>query len=214
MIRAPEQPTGWPMAIAPPLTLTLDMSKLQLTSHSDGLSSESLVGLDQVHVLDGQASLGHSLTGSGDGAGAHDLGVDAALAPAEMTLNRGFRPYFSTASLEARMMAAAPSLMPEALPAVTRLTPMLSAEGVMWVASKVMSTLSTVLSSETAKAPFREPSFSRVVSTGILVGVEDELLLLLLHGNRHDLVLEAAGLHSGNSLLLGVVARTRPAPRG
>ena len=42
--------------------------------------------------------------------------------------------------------------------------------------------------------------------TGILVGVEDELLLLLLHGNRHDLVLEAAGLHSGNSLLLGVVA--------
>ncbi len=27
MMRAPEQPTGWPMAMAPPLTLTFSMSK-------------------------------------------------------------------------------------------------------------------------------------------------------------------------------------------
>ncbi|MNY44539.1 hypothetical protein D3C86_1795740 [compost metagenome] len=35
------------------------------------------------------------------------------------TLARGLRPYLATASAEARIIAAAPSLMPEALPAVT-----------------------------------------------------------------------------------------------
>ena len=41
----------------------------------------------------------------------------------------GFRPYFFTASPEARTMAAAPSLIPEALPAVTRLPGVPSARG-------------------------------------------------------------------------------------
>ena len=40
--------------------------------------------------------------------------------PQPMILNRGFRPYLSTASWSAMRMAAAPSLMPEALAAVTR----------------------------------------------------------------------------------------------
>ena len=42
--------------------------------------------------------------------------------PQLTSLAMGFRPYFSTASLEASTMAAAPSLMPEAWPAVTRWT--------------------------------------------------------------------------------------------
>ena len=37
--------------------------EVQLTGHSDGLSSESLVGLDQVDVLDGHAGLSHSVRG-------------------------------------------------------------------------------------------------------------------------------------------------------
>ena len=47
MIRAPEAPTGWPREMAPPLTLTLLMSKLQLTGNSDGLGRKGLVGLDR-----------------------------------------------------------------------------------------------------------------------------------------------------------------------
>ncbi len=55
--------------------------KVQLTSHSDGLSGKGLVGLDQIHILDLQAGLLHSLTGSGHRTHAHDLGIHAALAP-------------------------------------------------------------------------------------------------------------------------------------
>ena len=65
MMRAPEQPTGWPMEMAPPLTLTLLMSKLQLTRDGDGLRGEGLVGLNEVDVVDGHAGLGHGLTGGG-----------------------------------------------------------------------------------------------------------------------------------------------------
>ena len=57
--------------------------EVQLAGHSDGLGSERLVGLDQVDVVDGDAGLGHSLTGSGHRANAHDLGIHAALAPAD-----------------------------------------------------------------------------------------------------------------------------------
>ena len=55
---------------------------MQLTGHGDGLSGKGLVGLDQVDVVDGQAGLGHSGTGGRHGANAHDLGIHAALAPA------------------------------------------------------------------------------------------------------------------------------------
>ena len=46
--------------------------EFQLTGNRDGLGGKGLVGLDEVHILDGQAGLLHGLAGSGDGAGAHD----------------------------------------------------------------------------------------------------------------------------------------------
>ena len=55
----------------------------QLTGNSDGLSGEGLVGLHQVDVVDGHAGLGHGVAGGDHGADAHDLGIDAALAPAD-----------------------------------------------------------------------------------------------------------------------------------
>jgi hypothetical protein len=64
-------------------------------------------------------------------------------------------------------MAAAPSLMPEALPAVT-----------------VPSFLNTV-----AQARQRSPSWRGL---GVLVGVEGDHVALHLHLDRDDLVLEAA----------------------
>ncbi len=67
--------------------------KLQLARHGDGLGGESLVGLDQINVLDGNAGLFHGLTGSGDGAHAHDLGIHAALPPAN-ELGHGLQAVF------------------------------------------------------------------------------------------------------------------------
>ena len=50
--------------------------EVQSLANSHRLSSESLVGLDQIHVVDGQAGLGHDLLGGGDGAQTHDLGLN------------------------------------------------------------------------------------------------------------------------------------------
>ena len=53
--------------------------EVQLTGHGDGLSGEGFVGLDKVDVVNGQVCLLQSVTGGGDGAGTHDLGIHAAL---------------------------------------------------------------------------------------------------------------------------------------
>ena len=57
--------------------------KVQLAGHGDGLGGKGLVGLDQVDVVDGDAGLLHGVAGSDHGADAHDLGIHAALAPAD-----------------------------------------------------------------------------------------------------------------------------------
>ena len=57
--------------------------EVQLTRDGDGLRGEGFVGLNEVDVVDGHAGLGHGLTGGGNGTDAHDLGIDAALAPAD-----------------------------------------------------------------------------------------------------------------------------------
>ena len=56
---------------------------MQLAGHGDGLGGKGLVGLDQVDVIDGDAGLLHGVAGSDHGADAHDLGIHAALAPAD-----------------------------------------------------------------------------------------------------------------------------------
>ena len=79
--RAPEAPTGWPIAIAPPLTLTLRGIPAEVLVDRAGLRGEGLVGLDQVEVADVPAGLLQRGAGSRDRSGAHDLRIDAGLAP-------------------------------------------------------------------------------------------------------------------------------------
>ena len=62
--------------------------KVQLAGHGDGLGGKGLVGLDQVDVVDGDAGLLHGVAGSDHGADAHDLGIHAALAPADQRQRR------------------------------------------------------------------------------------------------------------------------------
>ncbi len=84
--------------------------------------------------------------------------------------------------------AAAPSLMPEALPAVT--DPSL------------------------ANAGFSAASFSAVLSGArMLVGVDDDRALLLLHFDRHDLRLEAALGDRRGRAALALSGVCDPAPR-
>ena len=52
--------------------------ELQVMGNGQALGREGLVGLDEVHIGDGQAGLGHDLAGSGDGADTHDGGIHAA----------------------------------------------------------------------------------------------------------------------------------------
>ena len=52
--RAPEQPSGWPRAIAPPLTLTRSMSGWSSLLPGQHDRGERLVDLDQVDVVDRQ----------------------------------------------------------------------------------------------------------------------------------------------------------------
>ena len=56
-IRAPDMPTGWPSAIAPPLTLTLSSVEAELAGRRDADRGEGLVELDQVEVGGGDALL-------------------------------------------------------------------------------------------------------------------------------------------------------------
>ena len=54
-MRAPDAPTGWPMAIAPPLTLTSSSPMSEVAHRLDGDRGERLVDLEQVDVVRRQA---------------------------------------------------------------------------------------------------------------------------------------------------------------
>ena len=60
VILAPEQPSGWPIAIAPPLTLTVSGSSLSSSMHGDCLGRERLVDLGQLQVVDAASRLGRA----------------------------------------------------------------------------------------------------------------------------------------------------------
>ena len=114
-------PTGWPRAMAPPFGLTLSGSRPSPLMTAQRLRGERLVRLDDVEVArPSSPARSEHLLHRRDRADAHDLGVDAGMGVARRTRARGFSP-----SALARVGggehdgAAAPSLMPEALPAVT-----------------------------------------------------------------------------------------------
>ena len=118
-MRAPEQPSGWPSAMAPPSALTRSSSSLRRRITARACDGERLVELDRVEVADAPAGPGQGLLGGRHRAEAHEV----RLAPrrvAEVTMRaRGVRPYRSTAAALATTRAAAPSDSGEEVPAVT-----------------------------------------------------------------------------------------------
>ena len=76
-MRAPDAPSGWPMAIAPPRTLTFDSSICEHPDAGHRLGGKGLVELDQVDVVKCQAGALERFLSGGHGAGAHHGGIDA-----------------------------------------------------------------------------------------------------------------------------------------
>ena len=84
-----------------------------------GLRGEGLVGLDEVEVVDLPAGLLQRLARGRDRAGAHDRRIDAGGRPGGDARERRRGRASRLPRRSSARRAAAPSLMPEALPAVT-----------------------------------------------------------------------------------------------
>ena len=76
-MRAPEQPRGCPRAMAPPLTLRISSSRLELADAGERLRRERLVDLDEADVGEAEAGPLERLARGGDRPDAHDARVDA-----------------------------------------------------------------------------------------------------------------------------------------
>ena len=81
--RAPDTPSGWPSAMAPPCGLTCSASsgRPSWRSHRQRLRGERLVQLDHVDVADGKAESCQQLARRRRRADAHDARRDAGASP-------------------------------------------------------------------------------------------------------------------------------------
>ena len=119
--RAPDMPSGWPMAIAPPFGLTCSASSGRPSARMQASACAAKASLSSItsKSLDLQAEPLHQLLRRRHRAVAHDARRDARGGEARRcgpaASGRSGRP----PSPEATISAAAPSLTPEALPAVT-----------------------------------------------------------------------------------------------
>ena len=177
--------------------------EVQLTRDGDGLRGEGFVGLDEVDVVDGHAGLGHGLTGGGNGTDAHDLGIDAALAPAD-ELRHGLEVILldglaggendgGSAVVDAGGVAGGHALN---VLAGIRLMDLGGLEG---VDDLVLNALGT----DRERALELGKTLGRGAGTGELILLELDDLLLDLDGNGNDLGIKAAGSLRGLGLLLG-----------
>ena len=76
-MRAPLAPSGWPMAMAPPRTLTFSGSAFSSLMTASAWDGEGLVDLDQVDVCELQAGPFEGLVRRRHRADAHDGRIDA-----------------------------------------------------------------------------------------------------------------------------------------
>ena len=175
----------------------------ELTGNSDGLGREGFVGLDEVDIVDGQAGLLHGLTGSGHGADAHDLRVDAALAPAD-ELGHGLEVVLlhGLAGSEddggSAVVDAGGVTGGDALDVLLGIG-FVDAGGLEGVDDLVLN----ALGADGERAAQLGKTLGGGTGAGELILLELDDLLLDLDGNGNDLGIKAAGSLRGLGLLLG-----------
>ena len=114
-IRPPEAPSGWPIAIAPPLALTISGSTCPGVDAGQRLHREGLVELDRADVGPADAGPGQRLVGRLDGRVAEELRLERRHPAAGDPRDRGAADGAAAAS-DPSSTADAPSLSGEALP--------------------------------------------------------------------------------------------------
>ena len=118
-MRQPDAPIGWPIAIAPPLTLIFEVSQPISWFTAQRLRRERLVDLHQVELVGRPAGLRERPARRADRTHAHDLRLEAGRRerrdPRERRRGRVPRAF----AADITTTAAAPSLRPDALAAVT-----------------------------------------------------------------------------------------------
>ena len=203
MMRAPEAADGVADGDGAAVDVDLAHVEAQLTGHGDGLGGEGLVGLDEVDIVDGHAGLGHGLTGGGHGADAHDLGIDAALAPAD-ELGHGLEVILlhglaggendgGSAVVDAGGVAGGDAL--DVLLGIG----LMDAGGLEGVDDLVLN----ALGADGERAAQLGKTLDGGTGAGELILLELDDLLLDLHGDGNDLIVKTAGSLSGLGLLLG-----------
>ena len=110
---APVQPSGWPRAMAPPLTLMISGSSPNCSDHRQGLGGESLVQLDQADVALLQAGHLQSRRDRLDRAYAHDLRRHPLDGEGDKAGQRFLACLLENTSSETTSAAAAPSVICE-----------------------------------------------------------------------------------------------------
>ena len=156
----------------------LVLIKAQSLADSDGLCCECLVGLDQIHISNGHAGLGHDLLGSSDGAQTHDLGLNACQSTGDPGCQR----------LHAQLLSLLLAHDDQSSSAVVDGGRVTSGDDAVFGEGGLQ--LCQNLGS---------------AQTGALIGIEHGVALLALDDNRNDLVLEGAVLDGLVSLQLAVV---------
>ena len=119
-MRAPEAPSGWPSAMAPPFGLKFSSLAAIPSSRVTARTCDAKASLSSITSKSAILNLWRpmSLATAGTAPMPITRGATPALAAPMMRAN-GLRAYFSTDFSEAISKAAAPSLTPEELPAVT-----------------------------------------------------------------------------------------------
>eukprot|EP01137_Pigoraptor_chileana_P003279 Opistho-2@43240 len=118
VMRLPEAPSGWPRAMAPPLVLVLSLLRPSSFSHARYCAANaSLISTRSISEILSPA-LWRAPVMAATGPMPMILGSHP-LTCHETRRARGLRPCCLMAASDAITMAPAPSLMPEALPAVT-----------------------------------------------------------------------------------------------
>ena len=117
-MRAPEQPTGWPSAMAPPLTFTVAGSSSSSFMHGMACAANASLSSEMSMSLVDQPARPRAFRVAGTGPIPMRCGSTPDTAP-DTIRAMGSSPSSRPRSAETTRRAAAPSLMPDELPAVT-----------------------------------------------------------------------------------------------